>query len=246
MQRLLIADTAQGFTDAVAKRLRGEFQVETCHDGETAMELIQSFEPDILLLDIMLPGLDGLSILHGIRTSGTDMRVVVTLRTQEPYILGCLERMDVDYVFMKPCAISAVVACIYDLSIKNTGKDASCIEHETDSILLRLGFQMGPTRYKCAYYGVLLWYRMQDGIVTKQLYPEVARICGGSATRVEKAIRDAISDAWKNGNRALWQLYFPPGKGGVSHCPSNEVFIARIAGCLRQGEKLKTPYIKAI
>ena len=62
--RLLIAHSSELFTELLVRRLSGELEIRVCHDGCHAMELLQSFEPDALILDLHLPRKDGLTLLR--------------------------------------------------------------------------------------------------------------------------------------------------------------------------------------
>lgn len=247
MQRVLIADTQLAVAEAIAKRLKGKFLVEICSEGEKVLELVAGFEPDILMLALDLPGCCGLDILQNLRASGRSTEVIVMLTATEPWIMKALASLGIRHALRKPFSIGSAAArvCAITSGVYAEEDPLWCPENEIDITLLNFGFQMGPGRYKCVCEGILLWYRAKGDMVSKQLYPEVARICGGSSTRVEKAIRDAIQDAWKHGDKSIWQLYFPPGKGGVMRCPSNEVFIARVARSLLQRQRMRRPYEKA-
>ena len=244
MQRILIADTSSVLTQALEKQLNNDYLVEVCHDGDRALELLFEFEPDILVLDTMIPSVDAITILHTLRSSGRSTKVIATTRCTEDYVLSRLEKYEVSNVLPRPCMLGALVAHIRDVSfqLSNPDCDGWCVENETENILLRLGFEMGYGRYSCVYHGVLIKYQTIDSSATKYVYPQVAKICGGSPDRVEKAIRDAIKKAWLAGDKRIWQMYFQPGRDAVLQCPSNEVFLARIAGCLRQRTRLKKPY----
>lgn len=64
MLKLLVADMSQEFTDAVENVLRNEFEMQVCHDGETALELLHYFKPDVLVIHLLLPFKDGLTVLQ--------------------------------------------------------------------------------------------------------------------------------------------------------------------------------------
>lgn len=246
MQRILIADTSSALTQTLEKQLNKDYLVEVCHEGDRALGLLFDFEPDILVLDTMIPGIDAVSILHALRATGRDTQVIATTRCTHEYVLAQLQRYGVANVLARPCTLGALVARIRDVSfqLSNPCCDDWCVENETENILLRLGFEMGYSRYSCVYHGVLIKYQTMDSSATKYVYPEVAKICGGSADRVEKAIRDAIKKAWLTGSEHMWRMYFEPGRNGIVQCPSNEVLLARIAGCLRQRSRIKKPYQK--
>lgn len=230
MQRLLIADTAVALASALEKQLKKSFEVKVCHDGIRAAELINSFVPDILVLDMMLPDLDGFSILYNLRASGKRIKVITVSRHYNSCDLVKLEKLEVDYILPKPYALSAMVMRIMDVAVQRQGgQENLCVEEELGNILLQLSFRLDMDRSKCVYYAILERLRKDTCYVTKELYPTVARICGGTTGRVEKAIRDAITDAFSNGNSAVWRLYFPSGK-----CPSNECFIGTMSVYLRK------------
>ena len=66
--QILITDSSAEFLDALTERLRGDFSVATCQNGWQAWKMIQAEQPGILVLDLLLPGLDGLSLLQQLPT----------------------------------------------------------------------------------------------------------------------------------------------------------------------------------
>ena len=75
----------------------------------------------------------------------------------------------------------------------------------------------------------------------KELYVDVASCCGGGRQRVEKAIRDAVEDAYSNSDTSLWAMYFPYYSKREKPYPGNEDFVARIAGALIQIARVHAP-----
>lgn len=244
MLRLLIADATAVFADALTKQLRAQYLVEICQDGTETLEKIHGFDPDILLIDLRLPGTDGLSVIRALRASGRDTKVVVMSGYMGQSILGALESLQVDYVFSKPCDLGAVFACIRDLSMQIGNAICTSLEAEADCLLLSLGFRMGRTAYACTHDALCMKYGNFNCGTTKELYPAVAKRQGGNSKQVEKAIRDAIRVAWSTGNKSIWKLYFPPKGNGEAYCPSNDEFLARMAKALMSGRRLRLPYAK--
>lgn len=243
MQRILIADSSLTLTEALERELQRDYLVQICHDGGSAIDYIAKFEPDILVLDTMITQRDWLSILRVMQTAGRNAKVVLLTAFVSGEVILQAQSYGVSCILPKPCALGSVVAHIRDISFQMKLPDEQwCVENETDNILLQLGFGMGYGNYSCVYYGILIKYQAMDSSATKYIYPKVAKICGGSGERIEKAIRDGIKKAWLSGDRRVWQLYFPTGADGQAHCPSNEAFLSRIAGCLRQRTRLKKPY----
>jgi hypothetical protein len=148
-----------------------------------------------------------------------------------------LAGLGVTYIFPKPCALGSVVSFLHRLASGLPDLSAWCAETEIDNVLLNMGFHCGRSRYQCTFQAILLKYCGKGGDTTKYLYSEVRKLCGKkSIDVVEKAIRDAIRHAWDHGDPQVWELYFPVcDKQG---CPSNEVFIARIALAIKNRERL--------
>lgn len=244
MTKLLIADSDNILAQAISRQLRGEFEILQCDNGETALKYMRKYQPDILLIDLHLTRVDGLEVLRTIRSCGLSTRVVATTYVESAYLLNELSQLQVSNLYKKPCSIGAVVSCLRDMRLSGDTEEWS-ESREANKILLELGFRMGLARYHCVYQALLLKYQGEDGGITKCLYPKVARLYGGNTAQVEKAIRDAIKDAFSQGNPSVWQMYFPPGRDGVTSCPSNEVFLARIAYALQERFAMRMPCKKA-
>ncbi len=236
MKILMIADAAQSVAQAVSKQLKGEFSVTLCQTGMAVLEAFTRQAPDVLVLDLLLPDMDSLQVLRTLRSCGHKTKVIVTGYLQSPWVFRELESLQVLQFFIKPSNIGAMVSCIRDIAAEDSAKADAGLSAETaiHQLMLSLGFRMGLARYRCVYVALLLKYQGEDGGVTKCLYPKVAKACGGNSGQVEKAIRDGIKDAFAHGDHNIWQMYFPAGKDKELRCPSNEVFLARMAYAVSQ------------
>lgn len=234
--KLLIAEGTEDFRLALAELLQGMYAVQECADGNQALEFMHSFMPDILVLDLMLPGLDGISLLQTAADAGLTPMVLATSRFVSDYVMDAVDRLGVQYLMVKPCDIRATVSRIGDLSkrIKQpqlfTQPDPRTY---VSNLLLTLGI---PTKLKGYGYlreAIQLMARDPDQSITKELYPAVANICGGAAVHVERSIRSAIAAAWEKRDEQLWQQFFPADGDGTTHRPTNAAFISRLADSLR-------------
>ena len=93
--KLLIADGNEEFRRALAAELEGAYRIRCCADGKEALSLLRSFVPDVLVLDLMLPALDGISLLQSAVGAGLCPMVLVTSRFYNDYILGVLAELSV-------------------------------------------------------------------------------------------------------------------------------------------------------
>lgn len=98
---VLVADDRQGMVDELCRMLRPQFDiVGTASDGKSALAAVLELQPDIVLLDIEMPLLDGIRVSHEIRKQGISSRVVfVTMHQDADYISHAFETGASGYVF---------------------------------------------------------------------------------------------------------------------------------------------------
>jgi len=233
VKKVLIADTTASLVQAVAANLKGKVEIHKCQDGTKLLLLVQKLQPDILLLDLHLPGINGIDALHTLRSSGCNLPVVATGYIRNDYVCARLSQLQVTMFYCKPCSAGAVAATVLELAEGERVLPQNP-ENIVRHILLNLGFRMGLGRFFCIEQAIMLKLQGEDGSITKCVYPKVAKLCGGNTPQVEKAIRDGIKETFRQGNPAVWQMYFPPGKAGETVCPSNDVFLTRIAFAVQE------------
>ena len=234
MQKLLIADKTEEFRRALADAVQRDYLIKTCQDGAQTLEMIRSFQPNALVLDLMMPGMDGISLLQKMAEMESRPVILATTRFSNDFVLERVSRLGVGYVMLKPCPVEAVAARLADLTGRGEISEVARLDcrGEATNMLQELGLSAKLKGYTCVREAVLL--KMQDPAqsATKELYPAVAKICGGNAVQVEKAIRSAIHAAWERRNETLWRRYFQSGPDGGIPRPTNATFISRLADCL--------------
>lgn len=234
-RKLLIAEGSEDFRRALAEALGGIYCIRTTGDGKEALELLRSFRPDILVLDLMLPYLDGISLLEAARNDGIRPLVLATSRLINDYVTEAAQRLEIGYLMRKPCDISATVTRVGDLERKREQPRTALPDARThvSNILMALGIRTRLNGYRYLREGIILMAKKPGQSMTKELYPGVAAICGCKGRHVERSSRTAIESAWENRDRAAWSVYFAPGGEWEQECPSNGAFISRLADVLR-------------
>jgi DNA-binding response OmpR family regulator len=112
MRTILVVDDEVTIAEAVAVRLRAEgFAVEVSHDGPSAVEACNRIRPDLVVLDLMLPGFDGLEVCRRIQMTRRVPVVMLTARGDETDVLVGLGVGADDYV-VKPFSPRQLVARI--------------------------------------------------------------------------------------------------------------------------------------
>ena len=152
--RILVVEDEKKINDIIVKTLKQEkYGVDSCFDGEEALDYIFSVEYDIILLDIMLPKRDGFEVLKSIRKKG--IKTPVLFLTARDEIEDRVKGLDLgaDDYLVKPFAFEELLARIRVLLRKNSGSGedtgnvlkianltVDCNKHEVfrDDVLIKL------------------------------------------------------------------------------------------------------------
>lgn len=238
--KILVADSSEIFCQALTDTLRGNYRVRTCRDGNEGLEILRTFHADILILDLMLSGLDGITLLQ--RISQTQLRpmVLATTRYVSEYILDSAERLGIGYLMIKPCDTDAVAARVADMTQRMkvpvfTGPD---LRTQVSNMLLSLRFSTKLRGYGYLREAVLLMAKNPGQSITKELYPAVAKHFRVTPAQVERSIRSALQQAWQRREGTAWQLYFSTGNTGCPERPSNGALISCLADRLMLSQEL--------
>ena len=228
LTKILLADSNEEFRISLTDQLKSRYWVRSCPDGTQALAMLDSFCPDLLVVDLMLQGMDGLGVIQAARKISSSMPIIVASTYFPPYAVSRLEALHVDYSMMKPCSADCLVARIEDLLsdviIPIIPDDApfSLIT----AALLEIGMVPGRSGFLYIRDGILMLSENPDLRVTKNIYPEIARVYNTSPTAVEKDIRDLIAATWQSTDPALLRRYFLPAPNGQIPRPSNKVFLS--------------------
>ena len=233
MQKLLIADSSEIFTSALAGALREQFQVRTCADGQTALEMLSQYQPDILVLNLMLPHTDGLTVLQ--ETAFHPPVILAVTMHMSAYVEQAVTDLGVDYTMIAP-SVEAVVLRLRDL-LKHYTDQADLADPYARTVyhlrLLNIPSHLDGYRQLCV--AIPLFLQNPKQLLTADLYPAVAQLCGCKDGRsVERSTRKAIQTAWQHRDNAIWRKYFPLGPRGRIACPTNKEFICRLVEILNE------------
>ena len=228
---VLIADGSGVFCEILAETLGGSFRVCTSQNGSETLELVRTFRPDVLVLDLMLPGLDGISLLQQIAAAENGPKILATTRFVSDYLADTMEALGVGYVMRKPCDMRALAARIADLSRYLRG--SSSLQPDLRTVVSNLLLSLNvPTKLRGYGYlreAILIMSRDPGQSITKELYPAVAARCGGNAVQVERSVRSAIQAAWNSRDEQIWRRYFSACGNQPIQKPTNASFISRLA-----------------
>lgn len=226
MLTVLLVLESEDFRLALVDALQRDYHVISCGGPETGMGLLKQ-RPDILVLDLMLPGMDGLTFLENTREFHPPVILALTPQIS-PYILQAVSDLGVGFVITKPCTIRAVTNRIADMLRKLEAPFQANPQAIIRDHLLALQLCISSDGFQQLRIGIPLFAQDKTQRLSKELYPAIAQRFGCSAEAVEHSIRDAISAAWLIRDESVWRSYFP----NLTECPTNKVFIAQLAELL--------------
>lgn len=252
--KVLIAEEAAQFQTG-EKDIFAEkgFEPQFCDkNGNRVLENINTFCPDVVLMDMFMSGLDGVGVMRTIReANGTQRPIFVII---SGFDSPMLEREALSagaaYYVIKPFRtadllerISELITCFYTDQPTQNSKIYSLdseLEMTVTGILHQIGVPAHIKGYHYLRYSIIMSVKQPEIInaVTKELYPCVAEKYVTTPSRVERAIRHAIEVAWDRGDVDVLNSYFGYTIHNSRGKPTNSEFIAMISDRLRLKNKL--------
>ena len=242
---VFIADNSEEFCTQLAAALnkaQGFQVVGTANDGEQTLRALAERRPDVLVLDMMLPKRDGISILKALAAMERRPATLATSGFITEFVASTAANLGVRYLMLKPCDISALVERLEELRGGNDRRstairrgDKTNIETMVTNIIHEIGVPAHIKGYQYLREAIIIAVNDMDVInaITKVLYPQVAKTFQTTPSRVERAIRHAIEVAWDRGDLETLQKYFGYTVSNVKGKPTNSEFIALIADKLQ-------------
>ena len=242
---VFIADNSEEFCSQLTAALQKAqgFQIAgTANDGEQTLRSLAELRPDVLVLDMMLPKRDGISVLKALMAMDHRPAILATSGFITEFVASTAANLGVRYLMLKPCDITAVVErleemrggadCRFGAAHRN---DKAGIETMVTNIIHEIGVPAHIKGYQYLREAIIIAVNDMDVInaITKVLYPQVAKTFQTTPSRVERAIRQAIEGAWDRGDLDTLQRFFGYTVSNTKGKPTNSEFIALIADKLQ-------------
>jgi len=236
-KRILIADASEEFRQMLADMLTEESDmtlVGQTGDGEELLDLIARTAPDVVVMELLLTGMDGLEVLE--KMGERKPKVLVLSAFGNANLAEEVSSRGAAYCMLKPCRMTALMERIRLLAEDHVQEEeddgsALALERRVTAIIHDIGVPAHIKGYQYLREAIMLVVEDMDAInaVTKVLYPAVAKKFGTTASRVERAIRHAIEVAWDRGDLEVLQKYFGYTVSNTKGKPTNSEFIAMIS-----------------
>ena len=247
--RVVVAEDNRDFAALVQQYLSEQQDIEVvgiANNGEEALAVINEKRPDVVLLDIIMPKIDGLGVLENLAGESNRPKVIVLTGLGQEAMTQRIMELGADYYVVKPMNMGNLAARIRQLigaesqvTIRPTKSNVRPVDMDVTDIIREIGIPAHIKGYHFLRDGITMI--VDDvvflGAITKQLYPKIAQQHSTTSSRVERAIRHAIGVAWNRGNMDMLNRIFGSTAKAEQSRPTNAEFMAMIADKIRMDRK---------
>ncbi len=265
--RVVLADDNRDFVEILREYISSQDDMiltGVAYNGNDALEMIKKEEPDIVVLDIIMPHLDGLGVMEKLDNIVKRPRVIILTSFGQENMTQRAVQLGADYYILKPFDLDTLGKRIRQLvgtseintsyspssrniithhesmgNLNNTGlKTLKSSEVEVTKMIQQMGVPAHVKGYQYLRDAIVSVIKEVSllGAVTKELYPMIAKKYNTTPSRVERAIRHAIELAWDRGNIEFMNKFFGYTINVDRGKPTNSEFIAMVADKLRMSD----------
>ncbi len=257
--KVLVADDNREFCGILKSYFTNDpdFQlIDVCTNGMEVINVLQKEEVQVLILDLIMPYMDGIGVLEKINSMNLEKRprvIILTAFGQENITQKAVQ-LGVDYYILKPFDLDVLGDRVRQVVSDIKGEDSPVtmaptatparnsrnLEVEVTRVIHEIGVPAHVKGYQYLRDAIMLVVDEINylGAVTKELYPTIAQKYDTTPSRVERAIRHAIELAWDRGDVDKINKVFGYTISGEKGKPTNSEFIAIIADRLRLENKV--------
>ena len=212
--KVLLIDDNESLVDMVKQYFSSHAVIEVSDvalNGKDGLALLESKQYDLVLLDLIMPGMDGIKVLEECARKNIVARILVLTSYNSPEVIRKVSGLGIKYFMLKPFELSDLEEKILEYSNNEVYSKRTIDLYYSDlqmsitKLLHELGVPSHIKGYTFIKEGINLIYNDPNlsSAITKELYPIIAKKYDTTPSRVERAIRHAIEVSW---NRANWEL----------------------------------------
>lgn len=258
--KVLVVDDNRRIVSILKDAIEKENDMEiigTAADGEDALMQIRRSKPDVVLLDLIMPKIDGLEVMNRVQHPDFPHHpeiIVVSAVSQESvteqaFALGAayyiLKPFDTRVVMSRVKSVSQsgeqegkVISTVFENHYR---KQNNSLESDVTQMIHEIGVPAHIKGYQYLRDAIIMSVNDIEilGSITKRLYPSIAKKHKTTSSRVERAIRHAIETAWSRGKMDTIEELFGYTVSDRKGKPTNSEFIALIADKIRLEYKMR-------
>ncbi len=246
--RVFLADDSSDLCQIIKAEISRRKDMELvgiAGNGEEALRGIVETTPDVVILDLIMPLMDGIGVLEKLRDLHlpNQPKVVVLTALGEESLTRQVLNLGANYYIIKPFEVEMLLTRVWQVAYE-PGRYRSIAEakfraQNLEGIVTDLLRQMGvPQHYKGFLYlrEAIMMVVEDDSLlhgVMANLYPSIAKRYGITVPKVERSVRHAIEYAWINGNLDRLYEIFGSTVNDIRAKPTNVSFIAQVSDMIR-------------
>ena len=231
--------------------------VGTAGDGEEAIKMITFLKPDVVLLDLIMPKIDGLGVMERLNHLSLEKKpkiIVVSAISQESVTENAFS-LGAAYYILKPFDTRVILSRVKAVGVHDVKESKvistvftnrktepeSTLEADVTNIIHEIGVPAHIKGYQYLRDAIIMSVNDGEmmGSITKRLYPTIAKNHKTTPSRVERAIRHAIEVAWGRGKMDTLEELFGCTVSSGKGKPANSEFVALIADKIRLEYKMR-------
>jgi len=232
--KILVIDDCHEFVDSLCEYFASSDKIEVsgvAYDGKQGLELLEKENYDCVLLDLVMPLMDGFSVLEKFKKGNT--KIIITSALSQDIFIAKAMNLGADYYMLKPFEFDDLQEHIIECTSHPTLRMVKnkTLEERITNIFITVGIPAHIKGYQFLREAIKMAIDNPDVInsITKKLYPEVAQRFCTSPSKVERAIRHAIEVAWNRGKIENINSLFGVRVYNHNEKPTNGEFIALVA-----------------
>ena len=241
---IIIADDNAGLVASLKDFFDGKDGYEvvaTAENGAEALAAVEKHDPDFLLLDIVMPELDGFGVLSALKTPRPVVIMMSQLNT-DGFVQKAL-RYGAKYFLAEPFNFDVLLGTLDEFSAESDAPPAAVqpmrpaqrrnrsLDEKIANLFISVGIPAHIKGYQFLREAIKITVDDPEIInsITKRLYPSIAAVFNTTPSKVERAIRHAIEVAWNRGKIENINNIFGMKIYSANEKPTNGEFIALVA-----------------
>lgn len=231
---VLLVSSSEDYTTLLSASINEQEDMTvlaTASDGERALALARALEPQVIIVDVLLRKLDGVSFLRELKRGGDMPQTIVVSSFISDAVAAETAALGVRYCFAKPCRMSDLISRIRDCAHPGPVELTSCV-YDTQVTNALMSFGISPHLQGFRYLREAICRNLKDGNatkgITKDLYPGLAKVFHTNAKCIERGMRNALDTAWDKTPPEKRNARFGEMTEHLPKRPSNSQFITLI------------------
>ena len=207
MKKLMLAGLDPELVTQLQAQLNTQYNIHCCNYGPDVVDEYLALLPELIVIDLSMPGCDTVSLLRSIQARGGQTQVLATACSYHSHIREQLSMLDAAFLLIRPFASKTIVKRLRQLEQLLPDTDDHLLSGMADEILQNMGLDSHSAGFPCLCSAILYKYHNPNCLFSSDLCVHVAKSCGGTASSVDKAMIRCIRKAQRRKDPVLWTHY---------------------------------------